>query len=199
VLVTKEHKMILHNEANARYREKMRRENPFKKCPTCGIVKPLDQFTFSKTENRYKSKCHDCRHETYLSEREQSLKRSNDYYQENKESVLAKSHERRKKNIAKEILRSARERARRKGLEFNIEESDIIVPEKCPVLGIPLIQGKGKVCRNSPSIDRINPLKGYVKGNVIIVSNLANTIKTNATPSEIRMVADFYEKLQSSV
>ena len=45
------------------------------------------------------------------------------------------------------------------------------------------------------SIDRIDPKKGYVKDNIIVVSMRDNRIKTNATVDEIRKVADFYEKL----
>ena len=47
----------------------------------------------------------------------------------------------------------------------------------------------------TPSIDRINPKKGYIKENIIVVSMKANRIKTDATVEEIRKVADFYEKL----
>ena len=47
----------------------------------------------------------------------------------------------------------------------------------------------------TPSIDRIDPKKGYVKDNIIVVSMRANRIKTDATVDEIRKVADFYEKL----
>jgi predicted RND superfamily exporter protein len=47
----------------------------------------------------------------------------------------------------------------------------------------------------TPSIDRIDPKKGYVKENIIVVSMKANRIKTDATVEEIRKVADFYEKL----
>lgn len=35
--------------------------------------------------------------------------------------------------------------------------------------------------------------RNLVKGNVIVVSHLANAIKQNATPFQIRLVADFYE------
>ncbi len=48
---------------------------------------------------------------------------------------------------------------------------------------------------SSPSLDRIIPEKGYVKGNVIVVSNKANVIKNNATPEEIIAVGEFYKKL----
>ena len=37
--------------------------------------------------------------------------------------------------------------------------------------------------------------KGYTKNNIVIVSNRANRIKSDATVDEIRKVADFYEKL----
>lgn len=191
-----EEKRVAHNETNKRYREKKAKENPFKKCTGCGEIKPLKEFAYSKGEQRHKSKCKSCRHKAYIAEKEKALKRAKIYYQEHKEEVLKKSHKRRKANIAKEILRSARQRAKKKGLEFNIDESDIIVPKKCPVLDIPLIRGNGKPTKNSPSIDRINSKKGYIKGNIIIVSYLANTIKTNATVEEIRKVAEFYEKIE---
>ena len=67
----------------------------------------------------------------------------------------------------------------------------------CPVLGVKMtISELGSGDTNySPSFDRIYPKKGYVKGNIVIVSNKANRIKTDATVEEIRKVADFYEKL----
>jgi hypothetical protein len=49
--------------------------------------------------------------------------------------------------------------------------------------------------QNSPSLDRIDNTKGYEKGNVIMVSHMANSIKNQATPSQIKKVADFYMKL----
>ena len=47
----------------------------------------------------------------------------------------------------------------------------------------------------SPSFNRIDPIKGYTKNNIVIVSNRANRIKSDATVDEIRKVADFYERL----
>ena len=48
---------------------------------------------------------------------------------------------------------------------------------------------------NSPSLDRIVPELGYIPSNVVVISYKANAIKRNATPQEIRRVADFYERL----
>lgn len=38
------------------------------------------------------------------------------------------------------------------------------------------------------------PAMGYVKGNIIVISNRANRIKNNATIPELRAVADFFER-----
>jgi hypothetical protein len=100
-----------------------------------------------------------------------------------------------------ELLRSARKRARKKGLDLSITLDDILIPTHCPVLGIPLVPsppGIRSACDNSPTIDRIDSTKGYVSGNVIIVSWKANRIKTNATPDELIKVARFYQSLTST-
>lgn len=83
----------------------------------------------------------------------------------------------------------ARYGARKRGLKFSIELDDIIIPEICPVLGIP-IQKHGNLSDNSPSIDRIQSSEGYVKNNVWVISNRANRIKSNSTTLELRMIAD---------
>jgi len=60
-------------------------------------------------------------------------------------------------------------------------------PKVCPVLGIELdwnvkINGGQD---NSPSLDRIDSTKGYIKGNVMLMSTLANKMKQNATPEHL--------------
>ena len=70
------------------------------------------------------------------------------------------------------------------------------LPARCPVLGIPIYKGEnGRMTDNSPSLDRIVPELGYIPSNVVVISYKANAIKRNATPQEIRRVADFYERL----
>lgn len=90
------------------------------------------------------------------------------------------------------MWRSAKRRALSRGWDFNIEVTDIRVPSHCPVLGIPLFIGKGKPTDNSPSLDRIKPEWGYIKGNILVVSHRVNKIKSDATLSEIQAIADFY-------
>jgi len=80
------------------------------------------------------------------------------------------------------------------GVPFDLLLEDIVIPESCPILGIPLVRAVGLMTDNSPSVDRIIPDLGYVKGNIAIISNRANRIKTNATASEIRAVADWLDR-----
>jgi len=79
---------------------------------------------------------------------------------------------------------------------FLLTESDIVIPETCPVLGIPLKLGAGDC---SPSLDRIIPDLGYVPGNVVVMSHRANTIKNNATLDELRTIAEWLESAQEEV
>lgn len=92
------------------------------------------------------------------------------------------------------MFKAAKERAARKNLPFNIELSDVIIPEVCPVLGIPLVvslRGKPGWYDDSPSLDRVKPHKGYVKGNVNVISNRANRLKMDATYDELIKVAEY--------
>lgn len=91
------------------------------------------------------------------------------------------------------ILERAKDRAQRLGIKFALTRSHIRVPIACPVLGIPLVIGKPR-SRNSPSLDRIDPLKGYVAGNVRVISDHANRIKSNLTFPELQDRAAFGSK-----
>lgn len=81
-------------------------------------------------------------------------------------------------NPEKRILNDARKRALNRNLEFNIELSDIIIPTHCPLLEIPLnTKATVKERDFSPSLDRIDINKGYIKGNIRVISFLANAMK----------------------
>lgn len=90
------------------------------------------------------------------------------------------------------MLSGAKSRAKRKGIEFAIELDDIVIPASCPVLGIPLkISTSGSADENSPSLDRLDNTKGYVKGNVAVISYRANRIKVDATVEEVEKVLHY--------
>lgn len=84
----------------------------------------------------------------------------------------------------KEMLRHAKNRADKANIPFNITLDDLIIPERCPILETPLNWRESirwDHPENVPSLDKIIPEKGYVKGNVCIISMMANTMKQNAS------------------
>lgn len=99
----------------------------------------------------------------------------------------------------KNLYRWAKRRAAEQRVCFSITVDDIQIPKKCPVLKIPIYSGDGVSIDNSPTLDRIVPEVGYVPGNVIVISNRANQIKSNATWHELRCLVEFYEEHISQV
>ena len=72
---------------------------------------------------------------------------------------------------------------------FNLTIEDVTYTDICPLLNIPLNWEGGPRTKNTPSLDRIIPEKGYVKGNIRIISNLANMMKSYASNEELRTFA----------
>ena len=85
---------------------------------------------------------------------------------------------------------SARKRATSRNLPFNLERTDIVIPDTCPVFGVTLEVGHQL---NGPSLDRITPELGYVKGNCRVISRAANTIKSFGTAEQHRLIADYID------
>ena len=104
-----------------------------------------------------------------------------------KTEVARKKRESMVKNYIHHKLQQCKKRALLKGIEFNLTEEDIIIPEICPILEVPLVIGTAGKYEYSPSIDRINNSKGYVKGNVMVISKKANSMKNSATPQELEV------------
>lgn len=129
---------------------------------------------------------------------------------DNKRSYQRENRRRENKKVGSsqhisDMLDNTRKRAKKNGLTFSLRKKDIKITEFCPILNIKYELNKKNVkwgtkkgqnnwC-TSPSIDRIDNSKGYTKDNIIVVSQLANAIKNQATPNQIQKVATFYEKL----
>jgi|TARA_B110000259_G_scaffold75783_1_gene88976 hypothetical protein len=142
---------------------------PIKACTKCGIEKEYTEEFFSKREHgKLRADCRTC---------------YNKYYRDNNHRYLKAS-----------MVYDAKERAKKKNMDFNLVKKDIHFPEVCPVFNIKLEHGR-KDWKNSPTIDRIDNNKGYVLDNCIVVSCIANTIKNSATPKQILKVGNFYKKL----
>ncbi len=176
-----------------------------KTCSTCKETKEFKEFhKLTKSNDGYDYRCKACvklknlraTEETKEKSRERARKRA----AENRQLMRDKTNNWRKRtkleNPAYFLWASAKARARRFNLPFNLTREDIVIPENCPILGIPLdTQTKKGFCYNAPSIDKIVPELGYVKGNIIVISWRANRIKCDATIEELRALAEFYSKI----
>lgn len=83
------------------------------------------------------------------------------------------------------LWKHAKARARKQGVPFGIEVSDIHIPENCPVMGIKLRLNKGRPQADSPSLDKFIPSLGYVKGNIWVISFRANSFKSDFTVEQL--------------
>lgn len=92
------------------------------------------------------------------------------------------------------ILAAAKRRAKVNGLEFSITHKDVIIPTHCPINGLPLVIGSTKQSDNSPSLDRIDNTKGYIPGNVKVISWRMNRRKSDMTMSEILALAEYIRR-----
>lgn len=101
------------------------------------------------------------------------------------------------KSITRSLLSNAKSRASKHNIPFNITVDDIIVPDVCPVLGIPLVwgAGRGRMNDNSPSLDKIIPDRGYVRGNICVISWRANRLKNDASLRELQAICDYISRI----
>lgn len=178
-----------------------------KRCPKCHKIKLLSDFYKNKsTKCGATSICIDCiklyrktnkertlknARKFRLLHREERNKSNNDYRKERKEKAkenpkLAKLYK------AHALLSGSRKNAKIHNVEHTLVLNDLInIPKLCPVLGIPLNLTADKCSCNSPSVDRIDPKKGYTKDNICIISHKANFLKSDATLKEINMIITY--------
>lgn len=108
------------------------------------------------------------------------------------------SRDYRKNHYFPAYCRTKKSECKRKGIEYNLtpEYLESIWTGICPIFNIPIekaSQGPGSHL-HSAHLDRLDPNKGYVIGNVSWISGRANRIKYNATVEELRAIADWMER-----
>lgn len=135
---------------------------------TCRECKLIDgEKNRNKDREKYRKYCREKKKEKYTTENRRNI------YQ---------------KNIISELYHHAKFRAKNKNIPFTIEQNDVVIPEMCPVLGIPFSFSEKEL---SPSLDRkINEL-GYIKGNVFIITKRANRLKSDASIHELEKILDY--------
>jgi len=178
--------------------------HPMKTCPKCKVEKSIDSFSKnSNLKDGLNCWCRACIKLCYDKNKWKYKERVEKYSRENKEKISINSKKsyqnnkgkRRKDNIiynllpenrAKRLLTYANQNARRRGWEINIDTSDIVIPEFCPYLGVKLTHQLGQgIKKYNSSIDRIDSTKGYIKGNIQVISRLANCMKQDATQEQL--------------
>ena len=159
-----------------------------KKCRNCKTNKELNRFqTWVHPSNNKTYRRHTCRDCI-------NLKTKN---RQSPADLRAKAlkEKRRRDDPAYRMYHGAKQRAIKNKLAFDLDQDYIrnLIPTHCPVLGIPLINGTNIFHDNSLSLDKIIPSKGYVKGNVCVISDRANRIKRDATLDELKKIVYYLE------
>lgn len=136
--------------------------------------------------------CSSCREELPLTEYRLSLHNISGGYCRKCSAIYIRGLD--VKHPERRLLNRARERARKYNWPFDLKLTDISVPDKCPVLGTPIVRGIGRPGDGSPTIDRLDSDKGYTKNNCTIMSHRANRLKSNGTAEEHEKIAAFMRK-----
>lgn len=139
-------------------------------CGPKGLLKPLTEFYVHRKSNG-----------------------RNQYY-----SICKKCHNYKRRsgsNTKLRCLNDARNSARRRNIKFNLTIEDIPdIPKYCPIFTwiklneMPNADEMG----NSPSVDRIDNNKGYVKGNIQIISYRANRLKSDSSLKERKRLYEYF-------
>ena len=148
------------------------------KCLHCGISK-LEQTGIGVC----KQYCQTCRSA-------RTNKRKSDYWFSSRKFTRSRDQEysantrRREKLKLDDQLRlyfRSKASAQTRGIEFSISKEDIVIPEHCPVLLTPFEYNT----EQTMSVDRIDNSKGYIPGNIQIISRRANTMKNSASREDL--------------
>lgn len=162
-----------------------------KNCTRCGVTKSIDSFRLRRDNGKPRGECRLC-------ERERGKPQEPKVAPTETVTIRDPANPKDAKEISmKRMLAGAKQRAKERGLMFNLHYDDIQTPNLCPVLRIPLIPSvDGSYSDNSPSLDRKIPYLGYVKGNVKVISMRANALKSNATSAELEAVLKYVKQIE---
>lgn len=93
---------------------------------------------------------------------------------------------------------------KKRGVQFDLtpEYLEGIWTGTCPVFGtplnVPLKEARGRGSNSTAHLDRFDPDKGYVEGNVCWISGRANRIKYDATLCELKQLVSWMERVTTS-
>ena len=158
-----------------------------KQCSKCKETKELDDYY--NHNNTKDGKTHHCKacmtayRKANAEKQKLYMRKLRETDNEGVKKARNKSYRNTPPNL--KVFYQSQSRAKTRGIEFNITPEDIIVPEECPYLKVPFIIGTKDNYQYTHSLDRIDNDKGYIKGNVEIVTKLANSMKNSASNDEL--------------
>lgn len=161
-------------------------------CNICRQYLPLDMFTKNNAikKDRLSLYCKPCDAKKQEAKRRKSPEKLLDYGRK----YQAKRRENPEYRLQM-LLNASKQRATLKNIEhtLTLEQLKSIYPpdNKCPVFGTELKFGNAGFRDHSPSIDKIDPSKGYTLDNVQIISWRANRLKADASINELQMLLAF--------
>lgn len=174
--LTKYEKQHIWRIHTGRYHEETRQ------CLNCGKTWTVEVKNDAK-QSKIKYFCSDCNEELTQKDKANICRLKIEGFHEKEKEARRLSH---KRNIIHNMVSNAKERATKKGLEFNLEDNDIYIPELCPLLNVPFVLGEKGNYEYTPTIDRIDNTKGYTKNNIWVITKKANSMKNSATLTELR-------------
>lgn len=95
------------------------------------------------------------------------------------------------------MIRNSKYSSKKRGIIFNLKYSDIEIPEYCPLLNIKLtfrLQSDFNEFSHA-TLDRIDNNKGYIKGNIMVISRLANQMKNCASFEQLEIFSKNITKI----
>jgi hypothetical protein len=110
-----------------------------------------------------------------------------------KDKIRVRGIQHRAENWTKHACWRLRTKAKSLDIKFDMQPEDLQIPSVCPFTLLPFVFGTGTGRNNpqSPSVDRIKPDRGYVRGNVRVISFQANCAMHNITdPDVFQRLAD---------
>ena len=132
--------------------------------------------------------------EYYAENHEYVDARNKAYYTTHRDEIESWQRSHRVRNLKRVLVSSAKRRAAKFGIPFNISPDDFEIPTYCPVFGFKLEVGHKGFNASSPSLDRKIPKLGYVKGNIQVISYRANELKRDASLDELKKLVAFLQE-----
>lgn len=145
------------------------------RCRICRKFKDLSLFDYRKDRNSFRTECQQCR----------AVRQAKNYTNYKTNSPFKCRATKLKAKCKHELIR----------YNLTSEYLESIWTGKCPVFKKPILFNKNRNYEFHAELDRINPKKGYIKGNVVWLSRKANRLKNNAKPKELVKLAEWLQNV----